>query len=357
MLVSAGFMQPAIGQNLFIRHAADPLPVRFVAAESSRSEWLVGRDGALLEFKVDVASENALQRSLESGTTRIEYDAARAEGMLEGLNAYRDGDLSRAIPLMRPQIYAMIRFVDLPEDQTNFGIYVSRYIEGLLQTGSDFNEAYRLISRLDLATVPLGFKALAVRTVQVLAAEGDVQSALDLVSQLPAGEEMKQVAPVVLEVADQLREEDKPQEALALYERAEGLFDGPKKDLTRLWIAYCHSELGSSRTADAFLATLSELGDDREEYPLLLLIRGKMELGASMNGNFRDAMNLISRGVVLADLSDPWTPELNYFAAICYEKLGDDATARQIYEENRLLYPQSPWTGKGLERLAELPAS
>ncbi|MGE9292022.1 MAG: hypothetical protein ACQKBW_00280, partial [Puniceicoccales bacterium] len=101
-----------------------------------------------------------------------------------------------------------------------------------------------------------------------------------------------------------------------------------------------------------FVEKAGQIGPDERAFSLQKLVQGLIAMAV---GNTDAAMGSISQGVVAADISYPWTPELFYRSGTLYQQIGRPAVARQIYGEVDLFFGSTPWGEKSREQMAKLP--
>lgn len=340
----------ASAQDYFAQYGQNPLEMVNIAGGNQRTVFVTGlTDGQLaIRYNRDSAQEVFMPLDSES----LKLNVVASNQVTQAINAIRGGSYEDAIEVLRPTIYPMIRFLEIPEDKTNLHRYVDTYLFALRQTGEHYNEAYDILDRMDLKSVPPSFLQHAIAFVEQLALKDESQKALALITRLPVDSEMSAVAPILMNVAGELRDQQKFEQALALYERVMSISDSDLRDIALLWNAYCNAALGREQTAEAFLGTSEVKDTSLPAFSLKMLVQGQMAL---QDDNFAEAMRHVSRGLVFADVSYDWTPELTYWSGFCYEQLGNPETARHIYEELSLLFPMSSWTVKGRDRLLLLP--
>ncbi|MGE9295227.1 MAG: tetratricopeptide repeat protein, partial [Puniceicoccales bacterium] len=140
--------------------------------------------------------------------------------------------------------------------------------------------------------------------------------------------------------------------ALFLYERVQEATGTEAATIATLWTAYCNVMLGRSQTAALFVEKAGNFEPDQKPYSLAKMVTGKIELEAL---DYMDAMELLAQAVVTADVGYNWTPELTYMVGLCYENLDLPDTAREVYKEVILFYPDSQWSDKAQEATLRLP--
>ena len=87
-------------------------------------------------------------------------------------------------------------------------------------------------------------------------------------------------------------------------------------------------------------------------FSLYKLLQGSRE---HRNGNYGDALDVLTRGFVRAQTSYVWVPEMLYLIGDCYARAEDSTAACNVWSEITVLYPESPWSTRAAESLSKLP--
>lgn len=263
-----------------------------------------------------------------------------------------NAEYEEAITTLRPMVYPLMKYFDIPPENMNLHEIVERYTFALVSANGHEEEVETLFKRIPLEKAPPVFSLHALRFVTKLVEQEKKQEALRLLNRIPMDKDSTPMLKLVLKFADELREGGNLNEALFLYDRLQQAKGTPQAEIAQMWSAYCNVSLDRSQLALILLERVGKLKPEDDAYSLGQLVLGKIEL---QDLDYMNAMEEIAKGVVAADVSFNWTPELSYNAGYCYEKLDAPDTAREIYNEIMLFYPESKWAREAETGLTRLP--
>ena len=324
----------------------EPLAV-FSSAHQPQELYLIDRKPDVLVFRLTPYGEGELlEIPFEDFNTPLVLnwpDSFRKHLEVKNSDAY---DVS--IDKLRPAIYSLMRFSDLPDTLLETAPPIEQYIH-LLIRANDIQEATELLLSLDLGNADFSKQALNV--VVLLFTEGHLKLSRQLLNKLFTQNQSEAFIYSVKLFAVVLRENGSSKEALFIYDN---LLEFVKKSVERqeiqLWKAYTHLIAGDIKSAQNLLKKIPLEG----LAPSLEMIRSIIDSKRKFNeGDYASALKIATRALTKADINGIWNFELLWIAGLSYEKLGNLKSARFIYEEIQLFYPNTPFAQSAVERMKQ----
>jgi len=345
----------ALAQDYFRQYGNNPVPVKNLSQGQNSQEvlTLVGLDrGDLVLRFPNRPGEVGLPLDTEGLSLQVQFpnEVPQAYGQIEG------GEYKEAITTLRPIVYPLMKYFEIPPENMNVHEVIERYIFALISDKGHEEEVAELIRRIPLDTAPPVFSLHALRFVTQLVEQGEQQQAIALLNRIPMGADNEAnneaMLKLVMQFADDLREDGALDEALFLYDRLQQVEGTEQAVLATLWSAYCNVTMERYQLASIFVDEAGNFTPEDKPYSLAQLVRGKIKLERL---DYRAAMEEVAQGVVAVDVSYNWAPELIYTTGLCYENLDFPDTAREVYNEIVLFYPESKWAQAAEEGLMRLP--
>lgn len=333
-------------QDWMAVHGDKPVPVRLFSGTARDLDLLAIADG---ELELRPVGESGAARVLvplaDAGRFRLQLllpaDFATARERIS------EGNYGAAIELMRPTVYPMVRFLEVPPEILPIHELVRDFTTALLVAGN-LNEGVALLRRMPLASLEPGFFDLALQAVTRLIENGRTGEAMNLLRGLPLSAATESWFPRLFSLAAQLRSTDRLPEALAVYEKILAVPGTPWALRARLWTAYGNVRLGRVDDARAVLASSPAPDREQREFSLHQLVLARIELASE---DKLGALDAAAPGVVYSRIDDDWAAELRWIVGQSYEAAGKPQVAKGIYEEIQIFYPGSPWARVAQERL------
>ncbi len=312
--------------------------------------FLMGTDRGDLIFRYQPNDIREIGIPLDTRDLQLFYQTPSSYD--DALELIEAEDFAGGLQELRPIAYPLIRFLSIPPQNFNIHDPVERMVYALSR--SDYlDEAVTVVRRLPLQSLPPVFLSHSLFLLERLAQEGQTEDAIGIIATVPLSVERPDSLFMVMNFANKIRDEGKINEALLLYQRLQDIPHPDIQNIARLWTAYCNIQLNRAQTAEVFLERVAELQPEDRAFSLKKLVQG---LAYLKRDNYLGAMREVSQGVVFSEVAYPWNAELLYMSGLCYEKLDNLNTARQVYGEVVLFYPESPWAAKCEEHLAQLPS-
>lgn len=328
------------------------VPVRVSSGGRSSDSWLLGIQGGELELRpADAANPGERVFIPLDDIQEFSLHYAYPEELQEAREALRDrGPEPETLDILRPYVWPLVRYLPLPEDRFNIEVLVDAYLEGLIAAGR-LDEAYAMVLEIPLARVPPKYIQHTLDLAERLVEAGSNPRALALLGIVPLGAEDDALLALLMDYAGQFRAQDNLDEALILYDRVRSVTGHDHMRRAVLWTAYCNVRLGRVESARLFLAEARPLAPRDAEFSLHQLVLARIGL---RDGDFHEAMEQVSQGVVFSRIGYSWIPELLYTTGRCYEALGSPDTARTVYDQVILFFPTNRWADSSRTRLEAL---
>jgi len=344
----------ASAQDYYAQFGNEPVPVlnRSVGQTSNNRLFLTGVDRGDLILKTDPTSARSAEVGMPMDAEGLRLQVLFDDRTMEAVRAVTEGQYDEAIGALRPKVYPLIKYLEVPPEKINVHEVVERYLFALVNADGHEEEVNALIRRIPLTQVPPVFSVHALSYVSKLVDQGERSAALRLLNRIPLDAENPTMLALVIDFANSLREQGSFEEALFLYERVQSAEGTEAAQLATLWTAYCNVMLDRQGTAALFVEEAGEFTREQKPYSLAKMVQGKIEIESL---DYDDAMEKLAQAVVSADVGYSWTPELTYLVGLCYENLNLPDTAREVYKEVILFYPDSPWSDKAQEATMRLP--
>ncbi len=271
--------------------------------------------------------------------------------MQQANNMIRQENYSGAITLLRPKVYPLIKFHQVPELFTQLHSPVRALLNSLISQG-ELSEADDLINRLALDKVGLKYSQIAIRLMQAYLDDGNYKAAARIARDLPkSGAYTANISPVV-NAADALRGAGEYEAVIPLYREIEGTVPENVRKNVRMWLAYSLVLADRVDEASPIIDAMQEPAANDRLFSLYKLLQGSRE---HRNKKYGDALDVLTRGFVRAQTSYVWVPEMLYLIGDCYARANDPTAARNVWSEITALYPESPWAKRAAESLGKLP--
>lgn len=295
-------------------------------------------DGGIGEVSLPVSESMVATLSLEG------IDLPALNRMISQENY--DGVLRQ----LRPKAYPLIKFHEVPETFTQLHAPIRTMVDTLLMAG-ELDEAFDVISRIDMNKVGLKYSELAIELLDDLLNSEKFDKAAKLTAMLPVeGDYAQNISPII-DAADTLRAAGKHNEVIPLYIEIEKVVPAELKDNIKMWLAYSLVLADRIDEATEIINALDEPEPEEELFSLYKLLEGSREYRSDQHAK---ALDLLTRGFVRAQTSYTWVPEMLYLIGDCYARSEDHAAARNVWTEIVILYPDSPWAKSATSSLAEL---
>lgn len=242
------------------------------------------------------------------------------------------------LDLLRQRNYPMLRFMEIPRQNSTIHQSIKSLFAGLLQM-EHFDEALLLLDHIKAETLDPDFENLAIRLAMKLTEQQSYERASEVFQKISIETVDLINFNAVMEIAEIMRARRDFAAAQDLYSR---LADNDKVDDLgpKYWAYYCGIYLEQYEEDHLFREEVEQIEPGEALFSLQQLILGTYYLNRKQ---YARAMKSISEGIAYARPIDPWTDELMYRSAQAYEALGEEQIAAAVYEETQKFFPASDW--------------
>lgn len=258
-----------------------------------------------------------------------------------------------ALKLLRPDVYPLVKYNNLPEIFTDLHIPIRTLLDTLVDAG-EYAEAEDLFNRIQLGQVGLRYSKSAIRLMNAYLLASEPEAASRIARMLPFSKDYGSNIPPAIQACDNIRGAGFYDEVIPVY-RAILPNAGPaQKKSINLWLAYSLVLADRIEEATSIIETLQEPSPSDRLFSLYKLLEGSR---AYRQEDYSTALDTLTRGFVRAETSYSWVPEMLYRIGDCYARAGEPVAARNVWSEITLLYPDSIWNGAAAEAINALPAA
>ena len=295
-------------------------------------------DGGVGEVSLPVSASMAK-------TLRLSIDTQRPREMIKSKN-YTD-----ALALMRPEVYPLIKFHQVPASLAQLHGPIRLLIDTLIDAG-EYTEAEEIIKKLQLDSIGIKYSESAIRLMNRLIFTKDFEGAARIAQNLPVKGEYAPNITSVVDAANALRGAQNYNAIIPLYRAIENAVTDEVRANVQMWLAYSLILADRLDEATPILNNLKQPESKDRLFSLYKLLQGSK---AHREGDYAEALDVLTRGFVRAQTSYVWVPEMLFLIGDCYSRSEDNFAARNVWTEIVILYPQSPWARRAQKSLDQLP--
>ena len=301
----------------------------------------------------------------------------------------------RFLQAVRPVIYKLMRYLEIPNDYFPIHDDCLSYVQALLGM-EKLDEAFYVLARLNLAKLDeYGYREFSEASLDLagkLIAQNSksAKTARALLQRVQIRNDSGDHASY-LRLANSLRDQELFNEAISEYARLGPIVSqspgSPYKTVLDLWPIYCYIKLYETYTKFASrdkryaaaagkmfntaLQTIKKIDENppsrqSNEYSLYKLIRSLIRVQYARQYEatgdlvksaeyYRQSVLEVTEGIVNARVGLEWLPESLIMAAEAYENLELNDAARNVYEQVRIFYKSTKWEKISVDKLAALP--
>jgi len=395
------FCIPAFGysEDYFKKYAGKiAVKVHYLNSASTKPMNLLGIDAARGIVYAEMEGAGRLELELRQlqrqNIEKFEFSWSRNGKTYLNYLANEQYD-PRVLTALRPEVYKVMLFLDMPFQYLAIHDDCLTYIKGLLGM-EQYNEAFYILSRLNLARLDeYGYRDFSEAALELcgkmIAANPDSgKASLALLKRISIRDNSGDHASY-LRLADSLRTQGLYTEAIGEYARL-----GPivAKDpnsrfnkILEIWPVYCYVKLyeiyapaaakdkryasAASKMFNSAVQGLKKLDENpparnTNEYSLYKLLRSLIRVqyarqyearGDEFRSSeyYRQSVLEVTEGIVNARIGLDWLPESLLMAGDAYEKLDLHEAAKNVYNQVKVFFPKTKWEKMSTDRLAKLP--
>ncbi len=390
------------GQNAqdFFKVHQGKLPVKVYYGQAAKAMNLLGIDGSKGIIYAELQGAGRVQlelRGLEKqNITRFEFEWPR--DAVKNLRFLSDEQYDpRLLPLLRPVIYKLLLFLEIPQQYFPIHDACLTYVQSLVAM-EQYGEAFYVLSRLKLSKLDeFGYREFSEASLELagkmIAADAKSAKLSRALLQRVTIRDNTGDHAAYLKLADSLRSQGLYNEAISEYARLAPIVmksaDSPYGEILRIWPIYCYVKLYEKYSAAAArdkryqayaskyfntalqsLKKLDEKPPERlsGEYSLYKLVRALVRVqyarrfeaaGSEIQAAeyYRQSVLEVTEGIVSARVGLDWLPESLMMAGAAYEKLELNEAARNVYKQVSMFFKSTKWAAQSQKKLSELPAT
>ncbi len=296
---------------------------------------------------------NLAEMSLPANESLFKTLQFNLREMQQANKLIRNNNYADAVKILRPVVYPLVKFSQVPELFTQLHTPLRTLIDSLINSG-ELSEADDLLSRIPLDKVDIKYSQLATELMSRYFAENDYTAAARIARNLPKGGTYSANITQVVNAADALRGAGEYEAVIPLYREIEGSVPEDMRKNVRIWLAYSLVLADRVDEASPIIDNMQEPDAKDRLFSLYKLLQGSRE---HHNGHYEKALDLLTRGFVRTQTSYVWVPEMLYLVGDCYAQAENATAARNVWTEITMLYPKSRWSKRAAESLDRLPKS
>ena len=298
-------------------------------------------DGTTTTAEISLpVSENMAQTLTFNLKNRVQADLMLDQGNFEG-----------ALQLLRPDIYPLVKYNQLPSIFVDLHTPVRKLLDTLVNAG-EYAEAEDLFKRIKLSAVDINYSNSAVRLMNAYLLANEPAASARVAQRLPFEVGYESNIQPTLEAADQIRSAGFYEDAIPIYQAIRPNTSFEEKEQVDLWLAYSLVLADRVEEGTVLMDSLEEPSPSEELFSLYKLLEGSR---AYRKGDYMQALDTLTRGFVRAQTSYSWVPEMLYRIGDCYARAEDPMAARNVWSEITLLYPESSWYQSASAAIDALP--
>ncbi|MEM7790740.1 MAG: hypothetical protein AAF546_05000 [Verrucomicrobiota bacterium] len=256
-----------------------------------------------------------------------------------------------ALKLMRPEIYPLIKFHEVPESFRKIHDPL-RMLLRVLVSGGEYDEAGYILSKIQLNKVDIRYSRFAANLIDLYIEMQQLDKATEIANSLPIDDIYAENITKLVDLADSLRAASQYKTVIPIYEAILPVVPEESQLSMKMWLAYCLTLDGQEEKGTRIFNELEEPEPGNRYFSLYKLLEGSRLYRADQYGR---ALDILTRGFVRARTSYDWIPEMLFLIGDCYAKADDNSAAGNVWEEIATLYPSSPWAERAQESLEKLP--
>jgi hypothetical protein len=401
ILLASTVLAPLTGfsQDYFKEYAGKiPVKVHYLKSAAAKPMNLLGIDAARGIVYAEMEGAGRLELELRQlqrqNIEKFEFEWSRNGRTYLNYLANEQYD-PRVLTALRPEVYKVMLFLDMPFQYLAIHDDCLTYIKGLLGM-EQYNEAFYILSRLNLARLDeYGYRDFSEAALELcgkmIASNPDTgKASLALLKRISIRDNSGDHASY-LRLADSLRTQGLYTEAIGEYARLGPIVakdpNSPFNQILEIWPVYCYVKLyeiyapaaakdkryasAASQMFNSAVQGLKKLDENpparnTNEYSLYKLLRSLIRVqyarqyearGDEFRASeyYRQSVLEVTEGIVNARIGLDWLPESLLMAGDAYEKLDLQEAAKNVYNQVKVFFPKTKWEKMSLERLAKLP--
>ncbi len=325
-------------------------PLR-VTNQDGQEVLLVGMEGNLAIFQFEGMAGAEASVPIEAGS-RIRFSYPYPRNFNEIQSAVLNNNFDRALRLIRTPPIDLLRFLAIPEGNSNFHLYGEIYYRALAFAG-DTEQAVAATAAIPWGSrhLPNVFRGHAATLLNRIVGDQEIESADRILSILQEGLPTAEFSSIALPVADKLRLLGQTEIVESIYNALSQSTDEETRTLGLLWSAYNQANTGQIEAATDLLNRIGEITEESPLFPIYCLAHGRLAMAEEQTV---PALRFLSRAMVRTSIADSYKPEIYFLMIRSYMMDEDLVPARRLAREMAVFYPANMWLQSITERYPQL---
>lgn len=271
---SIGYVCSSFGANPhWEKLGTQPVYIQQIRARSEQTLKFIGFEDGRLIAEVDVdgrIGEMSMPVS-ETMASSLRFDLAVME---EAKDVIRKEKFSAATELLRPKVYPLIKFHQVPEILRPLHASIRTLLNCLVSEGQ-LAEADDLINRLALDKVDIKYSEIAIRLMQAHLDDKNFTAAARIAQFVPKhGDYSVNISPII-KAADALRGAGDYEAVIPLYREIVDIVPDAARTDIRMWLAYSLVLAERVDEASPIIDSMQEPKSTERAYSLYKLLKAR----------------------------------------------------------------------------------
>ncbi|MGJ8652443.1 MAG: hypothetical protein ACSHX8_04155 [Opitutaceae bacterium] len=324
-----------------------PLTVSWKNGNAVSTVSLVAvRDGQL-SFQVGQQAGEASMPLDTLGDIWFTHQTAEGYNSAIGLIGKESFNLQH-LNLIRETAYPMVRFLQVPTENSSFIEVVSKLADGLIQL-KQLEEAAFLINQLEISELGPDFEAHTINLAKEFVEAGAVDEATKIIGKIAIERMDLSNTDLIFDLAHLLRNQENFVDSRNIYQQL-AKNSAIENNSAIHWSYYCGLKEGDFIKDHDFPQEVETISPGSPNYPLQQLVLG---IYYSKRDQDKEAMRAISQGIAFATPVEAWTPELMFRSAQAYQSVDMADISKSVYTETIRFFPTSSWAAAAQKELAK----
>lgn len=246
-------------QPVYMKQSNSPQALKFIDY----------KDGMLIAQLEDGVGEMSMPVSESMAKTlQVEIKGQKKAQQMADLENFQG-----AVKTLRPEIYPLIKFYEIPESFLAMHSAIRNYLN-LLISAEEYDEAYDLFTRIDLAKVDPKYSEIAVKLSKIFIGLEDFQKVSKLAQSMPVDDVYAVNIRPVLDAADALRGAGEYDAVIPMYKSILSAVPADLKKNVEMWLAYSLVLADRLDEAAPLIDGMQEPAPGEELFSLYKLLEG-----------------------------------------------------------------------------------
>ncbi|MEM8868029.1 MAG: hypothetical protein AAGC73_07145 [Verrucomicrobiota bacterium] len=325
-----------------------PVVVQQINGSAKQNLKFIKFENGMLVAELDGGAAEISLPVNDSMASTLRYKIPKLE-LIQGYVKQKNYD--EALKLMRPSIYPLVKFHELPSQFRQFHGPIRMLLQTLVQS-ENYDEVEFILSKIQLDKVGIEYSRFAGNLIDRYLEIDNLDGVTTLATSMPVNGIYRENITRLMDTADSLRAANRYAAVIPLYKTILPIVPKGAQPSMKMWLAYSLILNDQLEEGSEIFEELQQPAPDSQLFSLYKLLEGSR---LYRSGEYSKALDVLTRGFVRARTSYDWVPEMLYLIGDCYAKAEDTLSASNVWEEITALYPSSPWAQRASESLGKLP--